>query len=121
MKRLPHYHTNMNPPIKDLLEFFSINFSGPTVGATEGKNKYIPIFEDHFMNRPIASIIDNVTSAEVIRYVEKDFIDPFGPPNTIVSDNAVCFTSSALKKFKGGLSIYWKKVPAYAPMSNRKA
>lgn len=118
MKGLPHYHTNMKRPIANMLEFFLIYFAGPIVGAQDGKKKYILICVEHLTNWPIAIIADNATSMEVIRYAENQIIAPFGPPKTIVSDNAGCFTSTALKTFMQGWSIDWKTVLAYAPMSN---
>ena len=45
----------------------------------------------------------------------------FGPPWTIVSENATCFTASAVSSFMGPHGITWRTVLAFAPMSNGRA
>ena len=45
----------------------------------------------------------------------------FGPPGTIVADNATCFTASAVSSFMARHGITWRTVLAYAPMSNCRA
>ena len=62
-----------------------------------------------------------MTSEEVIQFVNEEIIKPFGPPKTIVSDNAGYFTSGVLKSFMSSWKIDWKTVLAYAPMSNGRA
>ena len=53
--------------------------------------------------------------------MKEEIIHSFGPPRTIVSDNAACFSATALKNFMSQQGIYWKPVLAYDPMSNGKA
>lgn len=48
-------------------------------------------------------------------------MQPFGPPNTIISDNASCFSAMVVKKFVKNQGITWKSVLAYVPMSNGRA
>ena len=45
----------------------------------------------------------------------------FGPPQTIVSDSATCFTASAVYSSMAHHGITWCTVLTYAPMSNGRA
>ena len=43
---------------------------------------------------------------------------PFGSPRNIVSDNATCFTASAVSSFMAQNGTTWRTVLPYSPMSN---
>ena len=53
--------------------------------------------------------------------MNEEIIYSFGPPKTIISDNANAFMATALVEFLGKRSIGWRTMLAYAPMSNGKA
>ena len=107
-------------PVSQLFETFSIDFFGPLPKTKNGK-RYILIAVEHLTGWPLAWGTETATSAEVIKFVEEEIIHSFGPPRTIVSDNATCFSAAALKNFMSRQGIAWKPVVAYAPMYNGKA
>lgn len=76
------------------------------------------IFVELLTKWPISRITHNATSEEVITFVDREVIEPFGSPKTIVSDDLRCFTSAASAKFISDHGIEWKPVSEYAPMSN---
>ena len=56
-----------------------------------------------------------------MEFVKEEIIQCFGPPRTIVSDNATCFKPALLGKFMSEHGTAWKTVLAYAPMCNGRA
>ena len=76
---------------------------------------------EHLTNWLIAVATKTTTAAEVIRFVNEEIIYSFGPPKTIIPDNANAFTATALVGFLPRRNISWRTVLAYAPMSNGKA
>ena len=99
---------------------FSIDFAGPLPMSKEG-NRYMLIAVGHLTKWPIAVATKTATTAEVIRFVNEEIIYSFGPPKTIISDNANAFTVTALVEFLAKSNIGWRTVLAYAPMSIGKA
>ena len=69
----------------------------------------------------IAIATADSTAQVVLDFVKKEIMYSFGPPWTIVSDNATCLTASAVSSFMAQHSITWRTVLAYAPMCNGRA
>ena len=107
-------------PVSQLFEPLSIDFAGPLPKTKNGR-RYILIAVEHLTGWPLAWATETATSAEVIKFVKEEIIHSVGPPRTIVSDNATCFSAAALKNFMSRQGISWKPVLAYAPLSNVKA
>lgn len=76
---------------------------------------------EHLTGWPIAYPTPTATASEVLDFVEKNIILPFGMPRLFVSDNGPCFTAWSLEVFMKENGIKWKTVLAYAPMSNGRA
>lgn len=57
----------------------------------------------------------------VAEFVEREMLDPLGPPKNIVSDNEVCFTDASVSHFMEVHGVEWKTVAGYPPMSNGRA
>ena len=70
---------------------------------------------------PIAIATADSTARVVLDFVKRGNMYSFGPPQTIVSDNATCFTASAVSSFMARHGITWCTVLSYAPMSNGRA
>jgi len=121
MSRLPSYKTTLKRPITNLFEVYSIDFAGPIRLSADGKERHILVCVEHMSNWPIAKITESTTSKAVIDFISEEIIPQFGPPKTVVSDNASCFTSKSLAEFMKRNDISWKTVLAYAPMSNGRA
>lgn len=117
---IPRYTHTAIIPLSSLFETFSIDFAGPLPKTKNGK-QYILIAVEHLTGWPLAWATETATAAEVVKFVKEEIIHSFGPPRTIVSDNATCFSAATLKNFIRNHDISWKPVLAYAPMSNGKA
>lgn len=61
------------------------------------------------------------TAAEFIKVVAEEITHSFGPPQAITSDNATCFSATALKSVMSRPRIVWKPVLSYVSKSNGKA
>ena len=76
---------------------------------------------EHQTGRPIAIATADSTAQVVLDFVKREIMYSFGPPRTIASDNATCFTASAVYSFMAQHGITWRTVLAYATMSNGRA
>ena len=76
---------------------------------------------EHLRGGPIAIATRDSIAQVVLKFVKREIMYSFGPPQTIISDNATCFTASAVSSFMAQNGITWRTVPAYAPMSNGTA
>lgn len=120
MAKLPSYHTWMTRPITSLFEVFSIDFAGP-LPQTRLRNRFLLACVEHLTSWSIV-VPTRHTTAEVVRnFMSTEIIQPFGIPNTVVSDNAQCFTAAVMTEFNQQQGIERKTVLAYAPMSNGRA
>ena len=117
---IPKYRTTLHLPITSLFDVFSIDFAGPLPRSANG-NRYVLAADEHLTGWPLASVMKNATARVVLDFTHDEIIHPFGPPRTIVSDNATYFKASTLQMFMEAKGICWKTVLAYAPMSNGRA
>lgn len=115
------YKTSLYVPLTCLFETYSIDFAGPLLARIGSRNRCILIAVEHLTGWPFATAVESTTAQMVIDFVEKEITLTFGPPVTMISDNATCFTSGTLVDFLKMNSISWGTILAYAPMSNGRA
>ena len=116
-KPVPRYRTTLSQPLTGLFQTFSIDFAGPLPRTAKG-NRFLLIAVEHLTGWPIARATAASTADVVLNFVKDEIIYSFGPPTTIVSDNAGCFTAATLANFMRSNGIDWKTVLEYSPMSN---
>ena len=117
---IPKYRTDLSLPITSLFDSFSIDFAGPFPASKDG-SRFVLVAVEHLTGWPLARATSRSTSDVVLDFIKTEIIHPFGPPRSIISDNATAFTSSAVEQFMARFGIKWRTVLAYAPMSNGKA
>lgn len=117
---LPKYRTTLPFPLTNLFDTFSVDFAGPLPKSTFAK-RYVLVGVEHLTGWPLGRATKSSSAEEVIKFVKEEVLYSFGPRLTIISDNATCFTAKSLVKFTRDNGIEWKKVLAYAPMSNGRA
>ena len=120
MKPIPAYHSTLHIPLTHLFDVFSIDFAGP-LPKTKNGNQYVLIEVEHLTGWPMACPTRDSTSSAVIEFLQNHLIHAFGPPSSIISDNATCFAADATREFLAHHGIKWRPVLAYAPMSNGRA
>ena len=99
---------------------FSLDFAGP-LPVTQNENRYILVAVEHLTVWPIAMPTPTTTAAVVIDFVKRHIMHSFGPPCTIVFDNASCFLAHDLQAFMKKVVVTWKTTLTYALMSNGRA
>ena len=97
-------------------ETVSMDFVGPLI-TTDGGNKYILSVIDLFSRFCVLEALPTKNSDEVIKTLRRIF-NNFGYPNTLISDNALEFTSAALNCFTTLHSIKKTEVLTYSAWSN---
>ena len=117
---IPKYKNTLRLPISSLFDVFSIDFAGP-FPATSSGNRFVRVAVEHLTGWPIAIATADITAQVVLKFVKREIMYSFGPPQTIVSDNTTCFTASAVSSFMVQHGINRRTVLAYAPMSNGRA
>ena len=88
--------------------------------STSGE-RYVLVGVEHLTSWPLGRATKTSSAEELIKFVKEEVLYSFGPLRTIISDNATCFTAKSLVKFARDNGIEWKRVLAYAPMSNGRA
>lgn len=78
------------------------------------------IFLEHLTGWPIARATKDATAGTVVAFLKYHILHSFGPPNTIIIDNASFFSAGSLRAFMKSQRIALKTV-AYAQMSNERA
>ena len=76
---------------------------------------------EHLTGFTIAIVNRDSTAQVVLKFVKREIMYFFGPPQTIISDKATCFTASAVSSLMAQHCITWRTVLTYAPMSNGRA
>lgn len=84
---LPTYRTTMRLPVSLIFDVFSFDFAGPFPKTKQGIS-FLLVAVEHLTGWPIAIPCERSNADTVIRFVEEQIVHPFGPPRTIVSDNA---------------------------------
>ena len=99
---------------------FSIDFAGP-FPAISCRNRFVLVAVEHLTGSPIAIATADSTAQVVLEFVKKEIMYSFGPLWTNVSDNATCFTASAVSSFMAQHGITWRTILSYAPIYSDRA
>jgi len=94
----------------------AFDFIGPFISTDQG-NRYILSIVDLFSRFCILHAVSNKDTLTVIDSLKSTF-NLFGYPDTLLSDNAMEFTSEAMRLFSKLHGIYKCEVLAYSPYSN---
>lgn len=114
------YTTLMYVPHGGLFEIFPVDFAGPFQRTNAG-NRFFLVCAEHLTGWPIVAATPRAAADIVLRFLKDKTVLQFGPPRTIISDNAMCFTAKILKNYLNEHGITWRTVLSYAPMSNGRA
>ena len=120
VKPVPKYHKTLRTPLTGLFDTFSIDFAGPLVPGPDGE-RYLLVAVEHLTGWPMARATLSDTADVVETFVKEEILRPFGPPGTIVSDNAKAFTAPVMEDLMNAYGCRWRTVAEYAPMSNGRA
>jgi hypothetical protein len=107
---------NMAPIATKPFETVSFDFIGPLV-KTDAGNKYILVVIDLFSRYTKLYAMADKNSCGVVDCL-CDTFNNYGYPTTLISDNALEFTSNTMKLFSNIYSIKKKEVLPYSPQSN---
>ena len=114
---VPKYRTTLRMPLTGLFDTFSIDFAGP-LPVGPGGEKYALVAVEHLTSWPMVLATTTDTADTVLKFIAEQIVHPFGPPGTIISDNARCFTAAVVENLVSSYGTRWKTVAEYAPMSN---
>ena len=114
MKRVP-----LEPYPSDLLPFqcVSMDTMGPFPRTTNG-NRYILVFVDYLSRYTEIVPVKDRTSTSVAEALRRRIITPHGCPQTLLSDNALEFTSELFRKLCEFYQIKKVNIVAHKPSSN---
>lgn len=87
MRPLRQYCTTLHRPLTSLFEVFSIDLAGP-FPTTRECLKYLLVCVEHLTGWPIARATKDGTAETVMGVIQDEFMHLFGPPETVVRDNA---------------------------------
>lgn len=90
--------STLNFPISAILKSFSVDFEWSFRKTSKGNN-YILIGLEYFTEWPMGIPVEDATLEVVLKFEQEQIIEPFGFPKRIISDNALCFTATAVTKF----------------------
>ena len=93
---IPKYRNTLRLPISSLFSVFSIEFAGP-FPATSSGNRTMLAAVKHLTGWPIAIATADSTAQVVLDFIKKEIMYSFGPPWTIVSENATCVSLTMLR------------------------
>lgn len=94
-----------------------IDFMGPYPRTTEG-NSYIFVCLDHFTKFVFLTPMRKATSADVVKYLERNVFHIFGVPEYIHSDNGKQFVSEMFKVFLDKYGVKHMRTGFYSPQAN---
>ena len=107
----------LNPTsVREPLEIVSVDFVGP-LPVTEGGNRYIMTFQDHFTRWPAAYTLKEATEKEIIDCL-RIFSHDFGYPTAILSDRGSAFLSDLVKKACKILNVKHYTTSSFHPQAN---
>ena len=94
-----------------------IDFMGPYPRGKEG-HTHIFVCLDHMTKFVFLKPMRKATSAEVVKFLEKDIFHTFGVPEYVHSDNGKQFVSLTFTNFLNKYAIQHIKTAFYSPQSN---
>lgn len=106
-----------NIPVSQLFENVHIDIVGPLTTTYRG-NKHVITATDAFSKWAYAKAYQNVTTADVIEFVEDNILSVHGNPQRMISDKGGQFMSEEFQKFLGKLNIKHSNTSGWHPQSN---
>lgn len=94
-----------------------IDLLGPYPRSKAG-NTFIFIVLDHFSKFILLKPLRNATSAEIIKFMEKEVFHMFGVPERIMSDNGKQFVSKYMNELCNTYGVKQIFTPLYSPQAN---
>jgi ribonuclease HI len=114
---LPYGHLH-SIPVSFVFENMHIDMIGPVTTTTNG-NKYIITATDAFSKWAFARPLKNITTTEVIRFIEEAIVSIHGEPKNIITDRGVQFRSKQWENYvKKTTGINHNKTSGYHPQAN---
>lgn len=104
-------------PVSTVFENLHLDMIGPVTSTING-NKYIITATDAFSKWAFASPCKNITTQEVINFIEKSIIAIHGQPKNIITDRGVQFRSKQWKDFIRKRNINHNMTSGYHPQAN---
>ena len=81
---ITYYKTTLCLPISSLFDVFCIDIAGP-FPATSSGNRFVLVAVEHLKRWPIYIATIDSTAQVVLKFVKRETIYSFGPPQTILS------------------------------------
>lgn len=94
-----------------------MDFTGPTQRSQPGKRLDLICLE-YLTVCPLASATANATAEVLNEFATREIVHVFGPPESVINDNASCFTAKSIVSYMPNNGISVGTVLADAPMSN---
>ncbi|CDF32578.1 unnamed protein product [Chondrus crispus] len=104
-------------PARRPLEFVAMGILGPLPRSTKG-NQYFLVISDRFLKMTRAIPPNSITSMTVARAFVENWIYPYGPPASLLSDNGGQFASKFFQKICQIMGIRNLFTTAYHPQTN---
>lgn len=86
----------------------SIDFAEP-FPKTKGGFQIILVAVESLTNWPTARATETAAANEVVKFIKEEIRLPFGPPKTVASDNALCFTAAVFQDPMHTLRSRWHR------------
>lgn len=96
---------------------WGLDFVGMINTSSSTGHKWILTATDYFTRWSKAVPLKNSSKSEILAFLE-DLVCCYGPPKTIISENAHAFVGSRLTQFTLSKGIYLKTSSNYYPQGN---
>ncbi len=106
-------------PISGLFHTRWIDFAGP-LPRTNAESQYLIVAVESMSKWPVVWAIPTelFKSLGVMKFVKKEIIMAFGPPQYMLTDNELKFDFKAVQDFAHRFNIQWKCASTYNPQGN---
>lgn len=99
-KLIPLYCASLKIPLSHIFEIYSFDFAG-TFPKSKNRKNFLLIAVEHLTGLPINLPTEDKSTRTVAQFMETEILLHFGPPKTILSENAGFFTAASLLTFLG--------------------
>lgn len=89
----------------------------PRTGA---RNKDILVEVDHLSGSPIVRATEREMAGAAIKFVQVVFLDRFGAPRNVVTDNGPAFVAVAVRQCVPSGGVSWSTVRQYSSQANER-
>lgn len=113
----PRYGLMQPIKVSEIFERIHVDIVGP-MRQTNQASRYIITAIDAFSRYAYARATVEARTRDVINFLKEEIFVKHGPPNKLVSDNGVQFTSNDFQSFINSLGIRHSKTCEYHPQSN---